>query len=296
MNNKVKKIIEILSETQFTGDEIRNIFWELKKQKNVLGGKLWTIADICDTVEDYNESLSSKLTPEIVDKIRKEIDPESYNDTTSWEDQEICKAIEDSELSVIVSDIEWDEEEFYTEDLPDTVEYPLSDLADTSIEEILANDYGYCVKSFSVDFADAEIDPEYDINGFSLMDDSCFQYGRKIFTDEEGFEHWAYVQLEGLDGCYRVRGCVNLCVNDFDEEEMTYTAKTYGYDTLQILKDEMGDSWQQIVIEQMFESDYYLSDYTEDVDSEVDGYRTIAGWLDNGTFCDEINAALKKIG
>ena len=141
-------------------------------------------------------------------------------------------------------------------------------------------------------------------NGFKLADDvkdtdvAGVQYSQKLFDDNEGYEHWAYMQLEEYDNGYRARGVVDLSVKGINEDELAETVMAYGFNNLPEFKGQTGNSWQQILTKMLFELCPSICDYIQEFNSEdprFEGREIIDTWLTHGDFNQQCEVLKEKI-
>ena len=155
-----KQIVGLIRSNQFSADEVSSIFGALTDQGEVLGGKLWTTADIGAVIVDEYCDGSFKVQVGWKDEIQNHLDTDIFSECDDAEWDAIRDAIKESGITLKVSDIEWDvdKEEFdceaeydaVTNNLPKSVDIPVSELT-VDVETYLSDNYDYCVKSYSTE-------------------------------------------------------------------------------------------------------------------------------------------------
>jgi hypothetical protein len=156
-NEVVKQIVELLDYSELSAGNISEVFRALHRQGNCIGGKIWSHDDIrCEARDKYEVDLSDDAIAIIADNINGTLD-----DCHDAEWMAIDEAIRTSDISIKVTDIDWDidKDDFDEEaeydavngNLPKEVEIPLSELENNLIEEYLSDNYDYCVKSFKTE-------------------------------------------------------------------------------------------------------------------------------------------------
>ena len=156
----VKQIVGLIRSNQFSADEVSSIFGALAVQGEVLGGKLWTTADIGAVIVDEYCDGSYKVSREWIDEVQNHLDADQFSDCNDTEWSAIRDAIKESGITLKVSNIEWDvdKEDFdceaeydaVTDNLPKSVDIPVSELT-VDVETYLSDNYDYCVKSYSTE-------------------------------------------------------------------------------------------------------------------------------------------------
>ena len=142
---------------------------------------------------------------------------------------------------------------------------------------------GYVKMIDELNKEDSAIVPASDINGWLLTDDSCFQYARKLYSDADGNETWSFVQLEGTDSCYRVRGVSNVVLTDYSKEYIDSVIESYYNGGVKEVERVYKEDSQQIILECIFEQEQGDNcHFIAEVESEAEGYSTIKRWLSNG--------------
>lgn len=143
------KIARVIKNTGLKSSECLELFRAIKTRDEVLGGTIWTFKDIRDTLEqEYTDEYSEEMIEEIAYRMNKDV----LNDYEDSEWNALEKAIKDAKITVHVTDIDWDTDGEDPEDcdLPESVDIPLESLKKTSIADYLSDEYGFCVKSYSV--------------------------------------------------------------------------------------------------------------------------------------------------
>ncbi len=155
----VKGICNLLRSLELSSGDYSHIFSVLKEQGAVIGGKLWTTEDIQSQIQDnYGFMASEETLNEIANHVIYNYG-DMLDDCRDYEWDAINNAIEDANLRVVISDIEWDvdsedfddeaEYDAVKENLPKRVEISLSSLeSGSNLADYLSDNYGYCVKSF----------------------------------------------------------------------------------------------------------------------------------------------------
>lgn len=163
-NELTNFIVKAIDNIKLSTSQCSDIFRAIKRQDEVLGGKLWTTEDIDKVVEEeFGGEDALALTQEQKDVVLGEIECLRDNPLDDADDAEwntIKNAIIESGLTITVTDIDWDvdedefedEAEFFAvvENLPSTVDIPLVDLEETEIVDWLSDNYEYCVNSYKV--------------------------------------------------------------------------------------------------------------------------------------------------
>ena len=105
------RIVEMIKNADLTAAECSDIFRALLSYQSgvVIGGKMWTAEDINYLIkEEYAQGIS--LNEQQVDVIFDEVivNADNFNDCNDKEWSTIIEAIEDSDVAIHVSDIDWD--------------------------------------------------------------------------------------------------------------------------------------------------------------------------------------------
>lgn len=148
-------------------------------------------------------------------------------------------------------------------------------------------------KLYQDDSKDMPLD---EINGWALIDDSCFQYGRKLY-DDCGLETWSFIQLEGNEEVgYRVRATTNISLADYSKEAIDEVVRTAYPGGLVQVEREYPSSSQQIILELIFEEEQ--GDNCHDiqkVSDESEGYEIIKRWLSkDGVIGSSVDSFIKR--
>ncbi len=123
------------------------------------------------------------------------------------------------------------------------------------------------------------------INGWTLLDDSCFQYGKKMWEDC-GLEVWGFIQMEHShtkENCLCVRATTNVCLSDYSKEYIEEAVKSYYDGGVKEVERLYPSSSQQIICELLFESETGDNCHCiQDVENEAEAYSIIKRWLSEG--------------
>ena len=149
----VADIVEMINNRELSASDLSDIFVALNHQKNCLGGKMWTTADIEDYIsENYADGaadISKGALLDVADYIK------AYSitlDDCSDEEWDCLRTgIKQADLSVKVSGIDWEidaDEDEEEPDLPTEVTIPLVDLEDYAVEEYLSDKYDFLIQGF----------------------------------------------------------------------------------------------------------------------------------------------------
>ncbi len=155
----VDDICKLLRSMELSAESCTKIFRTISSQSEVIGGKFWTTYDIEKQVRSHLGELGDDVVEELTANVCNIIDQDVFDDTDDSEWNAINSVIEKEKI--IISDIHWDvdREDFDNEaeyravvenELPEATTISIADLNDISIEDYLSDEYGYCVRNFTV--------------------------------------------------------------------------------------------------------------------------------------------------
>ncbi len=151
------------------------------------------------------------------------------------------------------------------------------------------------IKVMDQGLSDSADCPASEINGWQCTDDDSLQYAKKLYV-EDGFETWAFVEERMIDeDKYNVHADA-IKLSDYSEDYIKDVVESYYQGGVEQVKNDYPVSWQQIILECIFESEWAGRDHIIDtnVKSEVEAYSTIKRWLaDTGVVASSCKAAVQ---
>lgn len=164
------QIVKAIRSNTFKAEELSDIFRAISCQQEALGGKFWTTEDIKTQLTNNFDGDAIKIPHDWLIDIACKVEEDILQDCDDCEWDAIDEAIKNSDLSVTVSDIEWDidKEDFkdeaeydaVNENLPAGAIIPVSELEFTTISDWLSDHFDYLVKSFNAKATDDSVKEE----------------------------------------------------------------------------------------------------------------------------------------
>lgn len=160
-NADVTRLITALIRcNDLSASECTEIFRALQTREGVIGGKLWTTEDVREKMADMTGG-EVTITDDMAQEAAEYVDSTDLDDCTDTEWRAIEDGINDSDVSIHVSDIEWDidkddfdseaEYDAVNENLPKELDIPVREMDYRNVSDYLSDNYAYCVRGYSVD-------------------------------------------------------------------------------------------------------------------------------------------------